>query len=1113
MRWNEVVSLNDTFHPVCDIKDTNEFYWKQFICHNDFYRLLENTINMYQKREKSVWLQGTFGSGKTHATTVIKNLFSKELENIQEYIDHAIKEPRLKPSLVDIRKKLKTFPIILKGNYHISDSKTFGFAIQQEVVSALKQANINETIENSYNDMINRIEMNASFWQDIIENSRLIDEVEDTNELIIELEEHNSSLLKLCEDELNKRGMNVITGDIIQFLEDTVKIVKQYGFDNITLFWDEFTPILEIERYNDILMVLQNISENIKNGNVFLFIVAHRTLNSNKMLEEDISKVYDRFELTHYKMEDITTYALLANSIIKSDKHKDIVGGLRHNDSFKSLTKYVLNNDDNRMNVENLFEMLPIHPYSGLILSLIARQLKSSNRSIFSFLYDEHGFNVFLDQDINYLMDISSLWDYFLHIFEEDEKLTPYLATFATSKEIENINTDYLVILKAILLLNILNKVIGGNELEFHKILKPNQENLEHIFRVTKYHEILNDALEVIHKKYITKDTEGLFLVSSATLPENEVFNEKERIKEGSYKSIINVLKPKESELKPLFKNRVLRVSEIELREASLKDYDIKRYCEKFKHNYTLKMMIFFAMNDSEILNIKNILNTLAKEYTEIIFLVIENSFGAKRYEDFINYMARSSVAKKHNHDGESQRSKIQAETLIAQYLTSLKTGSTTIYYHDTVKNSTSINNISDELNILSKKIYTQGADTGIVNGYKLWEGQNPSKNIPEKIIKSINRDELNTNLSGQFRPLVDLLKDTHQDYVLNENFSVKDENKSHFLVKIMQEVKQTIDKKKRTGDINLGKSLKFLTKPPYGLYSNPISFAILSLALKPYDGKFYDIGNGRKIESLLLIDKIVELFKSFDEKSKAEIRVRFGSEAEDAFIDILKDIFTLEEGLGMIQSTFEIKKWINAANYPLWVVKYATENENIKNIIDKLIVVVNAHDEDIRLDDIKEIVQLINNNALSTDLKLILRKDMFASYFDKFVRSLNLNITTDTYDEIYNYIKSNIRANMDSDIAGWNEDKVGMLILQWHNAQLQASNGSNLTTPDSTQATPNIDIPNQIPQVSLTSQATADEIKQFKNKIKYLNLSLIVLEHIDEDIELYNVLKKYIED
>ena len=376
MKWNEIVSINKSFLPVCDIKSDDGSYWQTFICHNDFYQLIKNTLNMYQKKEKSVWLQGTFGSGKTHATTVIKNLLSNELSGISDYIEHAIKEPQVKPALVNFRAEFKTFPIILKGSYYINDSKTFDYAIQQEVVNALKSANINEPLQNSYDDMIDRIEKNRTFWNEIIINSRLIDEVSDVDELTSELKRHNDSILRLCEDELIQRGMNVITTNILNFLESAASIVKKYGYSHVTLFWDEFTPVLETSKYTEIFDSLQKISENIKNGNVYLFIVAHRTPNKNKVLEDDIKRIHDRFELTKYRMEDVTTYSLLANSIQKTEVYKQCVAVFKDNDNFNSLVRYVLDYEDNKMNVNNLFDMLPIHPYSGLILTQIASSKK-----------------------------------------------------------------------------------------------------------------------------------------------------------------------------------------------------------------------------------------------------------------------------------------------------------------------------------------------------------------------------------------------------------------------------------------------------------------------------------------------------------------------------------------------------------------------------------------------------------------------------------------------------------------------------------------------------------------------------------------------------------------
>lgn len=1111
MKWNEIVSINKSFLPVCDIKSDDGSYWQTFICHNDFYQLIKNTLNMYQKKEKSVWLQGTFGSGKTHATTVIKNLLSNEFSGISEYIEHAIKELQVKPALINFRTEFKTFPIILKGSYYINDSKTFDYAIQQEVVNALKSANINEPLQNSYDDMIDRIEKNRTFWNETIVNSRLIDEVSDVDELTSELKKHNDSILRLCEDELTKRGMGVITSDIIKFLESAASIVKKHGYSHITLFWDEFTPILEVNKYNDILMSLQNLSENIKNGNVFLFIVAHRTPNKNRVLEEDIKKIHDRFELTHYKMEDVTTYSLLSNSIQKTQSYNDCILEFKNNDDFKALVKYVLHYEDNSMNVNNLFDMLPIHPYSGLILSLIARQLKSSNRSIFSFLHAQSGFISFLEENTENLMDISYLWDYFLSIFEEDENLYPYISKFTSVQSIKEVNEQYVVIVKAILLLNILNKVIGGNEISFNRILKPNKANLEHIFNTTKYSAILEDALNLIGSKYIQSDSDGVYLVSSATLPENEVFSEKERLK-GTYKSIISVLKPKENEIKKQFVNGILRHHESYFSEATTKDYDIKKYVEsKFSHDYTLHLMFFFANEESELLTLKNILKEIAPNIENKIFVVIENSFSNDRYLKYIEFKARESVAKRHNHESESERNRQQADKLIEQYLNNdLKSGSVVIYFGDDIRNGISMSNFANEINSIAKKIFYYGADNGLVNGYKLWEQQkNPTKTIPDYVISSFNREDLNSKLSGQNNPLINLLKEKNGNYVLDENFEIKNPNDDHFIVRTIQEVQSIIEKKKNSGEIHLGRELKkVFTKPPYGLYSNPISFTILSLALKKFEKKFYEVGSGRKIESTLLRDYIVNIFKFFDEDTKAELRVKFGTEVDDKLSEYLKEIFSLEDGLGVQQYTFKIKDWIGCAKYPIWIAKHSiNSNELVNNFLDKLNLIVNSSDEDISFKQKKDIVDLVEKNVLLSDIKLLFQKNKFFEYFDLFIKSLKLNIEAKDYDEIYNYIKSKIRANQDSDIAGWDENTVIRLILEWKNSiQLPP-------TPEPIPEPIDEGEPIDVPQPITPVKPTGSEIEKFKNRIKYLNLSPIIMEHVDEDPELYRILKKYVMD
>lgn len=1104
MKWEEVVSLNEAFVPACDIKAKDSSYWKQFIPHKDFYDLLDKTLQMYKSKQKAIWLQGTYGSGKTHATMVIKEIFSQDLGNVEEYIKHSIKDPKLKPTILNIKKELKTFPIILKGSYHIVDSKTFSFAIQQEVMEALSKVGIECNIKTSFDVILNNINKQPTYWNELIQTSELQFEIDGNIEILKnKLKQYDSHVLKLCEDELRKRGFLPEIDNIVKFLEEVSAIVQKYGYSHITLFWDEFTSVLEASNYNDIFMSLQNIAENIKNGNVFLFIISHRTINTDRVKDKDAKHIEDRFSVVKYQMEDVTTYHLLAHSLKKSAEYENIKDGY-NKEEFKEIIRHI---DGDGVSIDNLRNMLPLHPYSGLILSMISRQLMSSNRSIFEFLYAENGFSNFFDNQTDTLMDIGYLWDYFVKTFDEDEKLHTYTAKYAQFEE-KQIDENYLHILKSILLLNVINKVIGGDELNFTKILKPNRKNLEYIFRFTKYLDVLDEALEYIDKNCIKKDIDGVFLVSTAILPEYEVSHEIERLKNGSYKSILKVLESKKSEIISLVNSNVLRITEVDIREASLKDYDIKKYADKFQKEYSLKIMLFFAIEQKDILNLKDTLETVSKEFNEVAFIIVEDVFSMKNYNDFISFQARSAIAKRHNHEGESERNQKQAMKLVERYVENLRNGNLSIYFQGEVKNSISIKIVSDELRIISKRVFSSSADLSSINKYRLWQRQNPSKTIPQNVLKSKQRDELNSNLTGQYKPLINLIKEKN-DYVIDENFNSKQEYCEHFVAKIFNKIDEIIKKKKRDGDINLSKSLKVLTKGPYGFYSNPIFLFLLTLGLKKYDGKFYEIGTGRKIEGMLFADKIVDIFKYLGGNSKNEVRVRFGTEIDEKFFKILQELFSLEDGIGIKQGLFEAKDWIKRRKYPLWVVKYSVDNEYIKDIIDRLTIFVNTHDEDIKLEDKKEFVSIISNNSLEMDLKLVLVEDKFEGYFEKFLDSFGLGIV-DKKDEVYDYIKRNIRANQDSDISGWSEDKAKTLVYEWHTKR---SKPKKEKKPVDKQ-TKNETILENVDTVLIEDHKPGySEIENFKNKIKYINLTTIVLENIEKDLELYRVLKKYIED
>ena len=77
MLYSDIISLNERFQPAYDLENELEDYWKTFIPNKRFYKILGETLNALESNHvedrQSIWIQGTYGTGKSHAAAVIKH--------------------------------------------------------------------------------------------------------------------------------------------------------------------------------------------------------------------------------------------------------------------------------------------------------------------------------------------------------------------------------------------------------------------------------------------------------------------------------------------------------------------------------------------------------------------------------------------------------------------------------------------------------------------------------------------------------------------------------------------------------------------------------------------------------------------------------------------------------------------------------------------------------------------------------------------------------------------------------------------------------------------------------------------------------------------------------
>lgn len=107
MKYSEIIGLQEYFHPVFNIENETINYWKQFIPNEQFYEVLRKTLSAIDTSEpslrKSIWIQGTFGTGKSHAASVIKHLLFDDFKEVEDYINENIDDSSLKSKIKNFR--------------------------------------------------------------------------------------------------------------------------------------------------------------------------------------------------------------------------------------------------------------------------------------------------------------------------------------------------------------------------------------------------------------------------------------------------------------------------------------------------------------------------------------------------------------------------------------------------------------------------------------------------------------------------------------------------------------------------------------------------------------------------------------------------------------------------------------------------------------------------------------------------------------------------------------------------------------------------------------------------------------------------------------------------
>lgn len=1048
MKYKEILDLYDYFQPNYDITDEKGDYWKQFIPTQDFMEILKTVLNSLEannpKDKKSIWIQGTYGTGKSHATAVIKHLLWDPFDSIQDFVEK-IPNSQVKAHLINFRNTNRVFPVTIKGISGAYDPKSFKLTIEKNLKEALKKEGFSVKTKEEFNRYLDFVE-NAYYinWDIIFErNPELKAVVYDKNGLIQRLNNYDSDVLRMLEQSLEQ--ITIPLSSIENWLSEVLNELKLKNVCTyLMIYWDEFTSILELNQISTILSLIQSIAEKTLTSDIFLFIISHRHPQQTQIASVDIEKVLGRFHYRDYRMENITTYHVISNSIRKKDMQ--VWKSLREdlNDLRLSNLLWRLVEKRDASAKELLKDVFPIHPYTAFLANKISDLIGSTNRSIFNFLYDdERGFKKFINEyptedgeNIEYFLTADFLWDFFLDDFRRNLQ-EKFFAISEKTKFLDSVKREgkaYEAVYKGILLLNILTSYtdIGRG---IHEAYLPSRENIKGMFLGTSYEKDVDKILDYIDEKgFIPKGPDGLFLVFLNITNLKELEAEKANVKKD-YEDISNaLLESHKEEIENFVKANIFRSTDCNIYGSNLQKHEIKFKLNKFfKPSNKLNLAIIISRNETERENFRRFIRELVQEenITENgIVIIAEEVLGDKNFERLTEYSARKKIASKSANREEVEIYNGYIKNLINDWLIKIKNGYSEIFYK---KNSFKIlfKDIEYKINgEISQVYFPLGAETlkDLKTNINVWRRN--SDRVIDYFIFSQTVDVLEEKTrKNPESTLRGILKAVAGNYIVDKNLNFISNIEIHPTVKICQEIEKTI-KQKSNSTFNLADELEFLRYPPYGLSENMISAAIIAFAMRPFLNKLYEEGTGRKITKDLMRDKIVSLFKYWKSgREKEKLNVRLGSQEEAELVEILAEIFKLEEEGNLNKIRWGIREWIKNIGYPVWSIKYFKDNKLCSDLSIFISYMIKTIDKEITHENICKILRFVK--LAKTDIMLLIDKEKFKQGFMNWLAKIEeLKIEEDEFEELYSFLKE----NMQEEVGLWTEDSVKMKVEIWIN-------------------------------------------------------------------------------
>ena len=147
-RYSQYFNIDEKYYAVVtkELIDEGKVRWEGFYPHETFIQLLHQVVTVLSGKEtKSIWVEGTYGTGKSHATLTLKCLLEAPEEAVRAYFkDYGLSEDLCNKFLAARSEEMNVKLIVVHriGSSNIKNDDDLIWAVQDSVSRALRDAGV-----------------------------------------------------------------------------------------------------------------------------------------------------------------------------------------------------------------------------------------------------------------------------------------------------------------------------------------------------------------------------------------------------------------------------------------------------------------------------------------------------------------------------------------------------------------------------------------------------------------------------------------------------------------------------------------------------------------------------------------------------------------------------------------------------------------------------------------------------------------------------------------------------------------------------------------------------------------------------------------------------------